>query len=47
MLEFKVIEEFKPNSKIIELIKNYTYKTKKRKLKVLLHTILQSIEPTE
>lgn len=33
MFEFKVIEEFKPNPKIIELIKNYTYKTKKRKLK--------------
>lgn len=47
MLEFKVIEEFKPNPKIIELIKNYTYKTKKGKIKVLLHTNLQIIEPTE
>ena len=47
MLEFKVIEEFKPNPKIIELIKNYTYKTKKGKNKVLLHTNLQVIEPTE
>ncbi|WRK54423.1 hypothetical protein SD457_05645 [Coprobacillaceae bacterium CR2/5/TPMF4] len=33
MLEFKTIEEFKPNPKIIELIKNYTCKTKKEKLK--------------
>ena len=47
MLEFKTIEEFKPNPKIIELIKNYTCKTKKVKIKVLLHTNLQVIEPTE
>lgn len=33
MLEFKILEEFKPNPKIIELIKNYSYKTKKEKLK--------------
>ena len=26
MLEFKILEEFKPNPKITELIKNYTYK---------------------
>ena len=31
MLEFKILEELKPNKKIIELIKNCTYKTKKRK----------------
>ncbi len=47
MLEFKISEEFKPNPKITELIKNYTYKTKKGKIKVLLHTNLQIIEPTE
>ena len=47
MLEFKVIEDLKPNPKIIELIKNYTYKTKKGKVKVLLHTNLQFIEPTQ
>ena len=45
MLEFKILEEFKPNPKIIELIKNYSYKTKKGKIKVLLHTNLQIIEP--
>ena len=39
MLEFKILEEFKPNPKIIELIKNFTYKTKKGKIKVL-HTNL-------
>ena len=47
MLEFKILEELKPNPQIIELIKNYTYKTKKGKIKVLLHTNLQIIEPTE
>ena len=47
MLEFKVIEELKPNPKIIELIENYTYKTKKGKIKVLLYTNLQVIEPNE
>ena len=47
MLEFKILEEFKSNPKIIELIKNFTYKTKKGRSKVLLHTNLQVIEPTE
>lgn len=47
MLEFKTIEELKLNPKLLELIKNYTYKTKKGKVKVLLHTNLQFIEPTQ
>ena len=47
MLEFKIIEELKPNPKLLELIKNFTYKTKKGKVKVLLNTNLQFIEPTE
>ena len=47
MLEFKIIEELKLNPKLLELIKNYTYKTKKGKVKVLLHTNLQFIEPTQ
>ncbi len=47
MLEFKTIEEFKPNTKLLELIKYFTYKTKKGKVKVLLNTNLQFIEPTE
>lgn len=46
MLEFKIIEELKPNSKLIENIKDFTYKTKKGKVKVLLNTNLQFIEPT-
>ena len=47
MLEFKTIEELKLNTKLLELIKAYTYKTKKGKVKVLLNTNLQFIEPTE
>ena len=47
MLEFKTIEELKPNTKLLELIKNFTYKTKNGKVKVLLNTNLQIIEPTE
>ena len=47
MLEFKTIEEFKPNPKLLELIKDCTYKTKKGKVKVLVNTNLQFVEPTE
>ena len=47
MLEFKIIEELNPNPKLLELIKAYTHKTKKGKVKVLLNTNLQFIEPTE
>ena len=47
MLELKTIEELKPNTKLLELIKDFTYKTKKGKVKVLLNTDLQIIEPTE
>ena len=47
MLKFKTIEEFKPNPKLLELIKDCTYKTKKGKVKVLVNTNLQFIEPTE
>ena len=47
MLEFEVIQELKPNSELLELIKNYTYTTKNGKVKNLLHTNLQFIKPTE
>ena len=47
MLEFKTTQELKPNPKLLELIKDFTYKTKKGKVKVLLNTNLQFIEPTE
>ena len=47
MLEFKITQELKPNPKLLELIKDFTYKTKKGRVKVLLNTNLQFIEPTE
>ena len=47
MLEFKITQELKLNPKLLELIKNYTYKTKKGKVKVLLNTNLQFIVPTQ
>ena len=47
MLEFKVIQELKPNTEILEIIKSYTYITKNGKVKHLLKTNLQFIEPTE
>ena len=47
MLEFKTIQTLKPNTEILEVIKNYKYKIKNGKVKNLLHTNLQVIEPTE
>lgn len=47
MLEFKVSQELKPNTEILEIIKNYTYKVTKGKIKHLLNTNLQLITPTE
>ena len=47
MLEFKVIQELKPNTEILEIIKSYTYITKNGKVKHLLKTNLQFVEPTE
>lgn len=47
MLEFEVIQEPEPNAEILEIMKDYIYKTKKGKVKHLLHTNLQFIEPTE
>ena len=46
MLEFKIIEILKPNTEILEVIKDYTYKVKKGAIKHILHTNLQVIEPT-
>ena len=47
MLEFKVIQELKPNTEILEIIKSYTYIIKNGKVKHLLKTNLQFVEPTE
>lgn len=47
MLEFKILQELEPNTELLEEIKDYTYITKNGKVKHLLHTNLQFIEPTE
>ena len=47
MLGFKTIQSLKPNTEILEVIKDYKYKIKNGKVKNLLHTNLQVIEPTE
>ena len=47
MLGFKTIQSLKPNTEILEIINNYKYKIKNGKIKNLLHTNLQVIEPTE
>ena len=47
MLEFKTLEELKPNEEILDDIKDYEYKIIKGKVKTLLHTNLQFIEPTQ
>lgn len=47
MLEFKTIQILKHNVEILEVIKDCKYKVKNGKVKHLLHTNLQVIEPTE
>ena len=47
MFEFKVIEEIKPNTEILEIIKNCTFTIKNGKVKHLLKTNLQFIEPVQ
>ena len=43
MLEFKVIEEIKPNTEILEIIKQCIFSIKNGKVKYLLKTNLQFI----
>ena len=47
MLEFKIIQELKPNEELLEIIKNYNYTIKNGKIKHLMATNLQFIEPNE
>ena len=47
MLEFKTMETLKPNTEILEVIKDYAYKVKKGTIKHILHTNLQVIEPVK
>lgn len=47
MFEFEVIEEIKPNTEILEIIKNCTFTIKNGRVKHLLKTNLQFIEPAQ
>ena len=47
MLEFKVIQELKPNTETLKIIKSYTYMTKNGKVKYLLKINFQFVEPTQ
>ena len=47
MLEFKIIQELKPNKELLKIIKNYNYTIKNGKIKHLIATNLQFIEPIE
>ena len=44
---FEIQEKLEPNKEILDIIKDYTYKTKKGKIKKLVNTNLTFIEPTE
>ena len=47
MFEFEVIEEIKPNTEMLEIIKKFTFTIKNGKVKHLLKTNLQFIEPSQ
>ena len=47
MLEFKVIENLKPNKDLTNTLKNFKYKVKSGQIKTILHTNLQVVIPTE
>ena len=47
MLEFKVIENLKPNKDLTDILKNFKYTVKLGQIKTILHTNLQVIIPTE
>ena len=46
MLEFKTVKVIKPNKELLEIIKDYTFKTNNGKIKQIINTNLQVIEPT-
>ena len=47
MLDYKITEKLKPNQELIKMLDNFKYKTKSGKVKMILHTNLQIVEPTE
>ena len=47
MLEFKIIENLKPNKDLTNILKNFKYRVKLGQIKTILHTNLKVIIPTE
>ena len=47
MLEFKVIENLKPNKGLIDILKDFKYKVILGQTKTILNTNLQVVIPTE
>ena len=47
MLEFKVIENLKPNKDLTNILKDFKYNVILGQIKTILHTNLQVIIPTE
>ena len=47
MIEFKVIENLKPNKDLTGILKESKYKIKLGQVKIILHTNLKVITPTE
>ena len=47
MLEFKVIENLKPNKDLTGILKDFKYTVKLGQTKTILHTNLQVVIPTE
>ena len=47
MLEFKVIENLKPNKDLTNILKDFKYTVKLGQIKTILHTNIQVITPTE
>ena len=47
MLDYKITEKLKPNKELIKMLDNFKYKTKLGKVKMILHTNLQIVEPTK
>ena len=47
MFEFKVIEKLKPNKDLTDILKGFKYKVKLGQIKIIIHTNLKVITPTE
>ena len=47
MLEFKVIANLKANKDLTNILKEFKYKVKLGQIKIILHTNLKVITPTE